>query len=718
MLRHRSPWLHTGVLPLALFTTLTVLAIASGGSTPANAAAPDGTTRLLVQFKDSAGPGHRADALAAVGATDVGSVPDLGVKVISVPAAAADAVQQHLRNDDDVAYVEPDTVLEPQDNLPNDPSFPQQSAVAGGAWGWTMTHTTQAWDVTKGDPSVVVAILDTGIKTSGLADFAGQISSTYNAMTKTSDVTTNAGNHGTYVAGIVGLALGNGVGNAGFCPQCKLMIVQVGTDSGAALSDVASGLTWAADHGARVANMSLGGPSDSPTLAAATTYAHNHGVVMTASAGNSNCDCLTYPAADPYVLGVAGVNNVGSKAGDSNYGSWVKVAAPEGNMTAVPTLNGAPGYGPLGGTSSAAPVVAGLAGLLFSAQPGVTNTAVEQALESSSVPVGFNLAYGRVDALAALGALGLADPQQASAPVNVAPPQVLLETNGDYDYQPLGSSPQVGQVLLRGQGGWVGSAPLSVSGVQWQRCDPTTGSCSTVATSPTYTVQVADTGFGLRVVVGVKNPLGSVSLASPTSAPVGGGSVTTPPPPAAPTNIAPPAVTGTVQAGQTLSASTGSWSGSPTSYTYQWNACDGTGANCAPVAGAVAATYAVRAADVGTTIRVAVAASNGGGSATASSAPTGLVAAAPVQTMSSSFSGTLNTQNPTRSFKVSVGSGMAHAQLAFSKCASLTLALSNGASKTGPSLNVLDMTVSAGIYTYTVSGGRCSFSLTITAPSQ
>src|SRR4051794_37607656 len=231
MLRYR-PSIHPRGVPPSRPFPLIVLSIPSGDSPPA-ASASGRTPRLLAKFKEVAAPGQRADALAAVGAKDVGAVSDLDVKVIEVPAVAADAVLHHLRDDPGVDYVEPDTVLEPQDNLPNDPSFPQQSAVAGGAWGWTMTHTTQAWDVTKGDPSVVVAILDTGIKTSGLADLTGQIASTYNAMTKTSDATSNAGNHGTYVAGIAGLALGNGVGNAGFCPQCKLMIVQVGTDAGA-----------------------------------------------------------------------------------------------------------------------------------------------------------------------------------------------------------------------------------------------------------------------------------------------------------------------------------------------------------------------------------------------------------------------------------------------------------------------------------------------------
>src|SRR3954454_4744392 len=125
MLRHRSARMHARVLPFALLIALSILAIASGSSTPASAS--DSSVRLLVKFKAGSDAGHRASALSSVDATALGDVPDLGVKVISVPAVAADAVLQHLRGDDDVAYAEPDVVLEPQDNLPNDPSFPQQS---------------------------------------------------------------------------------------------------------------------------------------------------------------------------------------------------------------------------------------------------------------------------------------------------------------------------------------------------------------------------------------------------------------------------------------------------------------------------------------------------------------------------------------------------------------------------------------------------------------
>ena len=230
------------------------------------------------------------------------------------------------------------------------------------------------------------------------------------------------------------------------------------------------------------------------------------------------------------MLGVAGVDNAGNKAGDSNFGSWVAIAAPEGDMTAWPMINGAPGYAPVGGTSSAAPVVAGIAGLLFSANNALTNTQVEQAIESSAVPVGFAGGHGRVDTMAALNALGYTDPQVAGAPVNVAQPQMLVETDGDWNYQPLGSAPQAGQVLLRGQGGWTGSAPLSLSSVRWERCDSAGASCVLAAQAAKYTIQAADAGSTFYVVVTVSNGVGATTLASALSLPVASTPVSSPSP--------------------------------------------------------------------------------------------------------------------------------------------------------------------------------------------
>jgi subtilisin family serine protease len=683
-------------------------------------AQPIATSTLLVKFRPQASDSARAAALAGVHGTVSRVIPDIGVHVITVPAPAGAALTR-LRANAAVAFAEPDGIARPQEVMPNDPYFLNSGAwnISGGAWGWYQTHTTQAWDITEGSSSVVVAVLDTGLKTAGLSDFDGQVVSGWNVLDNSPDTSSQAGNHGTYVAGTIALAKGNGVGNAGFCPGCRIMPVQVGTDSGASWSDLATGLTWAADHGARIANMSWAGSTDSSTMRAATTYAHQHGVVMTAAAGNSNCNCATYPSADPYVLGIAGVDGTGGKAFDSNYGSWVPLAAPEGNLTAFPSANGQPGYAAFGGTSSAAPVVAAIAGLLLSYNPSLTTTQVEQALEASAAAVPFTVQYGRVDALAALQYLGASDPQPPSAPVQTVAPQLYYAVNGLTSLAPLTVAPQVGQTLVRGVGGWSGSAGLTVSNLQWQHCDPNGAGCAYLGNGAYYTVQTADGGATIKLVFTIKNALGSVQ-ASVLTQPVGGGST----PPAPPANTVPPAISGTAQDGQALTASTGSWSGSPTSYAYQWQRCDSAGGTCAAIAGATSSGYGVQTADVGSTLRVSVTASSSAGSASAASSPTAVVTSAPapppnpVPTMQTlTFSGSLNPQNGSRTFSVTVGAGLVDAKLSFSKCSALSLGMSNGATASGPSVLALDATVATGTYTYTVSGGRCSFALTVTAPA-
>ena len=708
---------------LSIAFLLGAFVLTGAASAPAGNAPPPHTT-LLVAFDTNTSETGRAAALARVGAVRQKRIAQLGVDVVSVPAPAARAGLAKLQNDPAVQYAEADSTFTPQDFMPSDPSFPTTFAIAGGAWGWTKTGTTQAWDVTRGDPSVVVAVLDTGLKTAGLSDFDGQVVPGWNVVKGTSDVSTSAGNHGTYVAGVVGLALDNGAGNAGYCPGCRVMPVQIGSDTGATLSNMASGITWAVDRGARVINLSWAGSSSSTTLTNAVSYARTRGAVVVAAAGNSNCDCVTYPAATPGVLGVASSTQTDGKTGDSNFGNWVAIAAPSGNLTAWPTINGAAGYAPVGGTSLAAPVVAAIAGLLFSAKPTLGGGEVETALQSSAAPVGFPVRSGRVDALAALAAVGIGPTAQSGSPANQTPPSVLVETNGDYDAVPLSRPPQPGDVLLRGQGSWVGAAPLSLAALKWERCDAA-GTCTTVATGAKYVVQSADTGFGFRLSVTVRNGAGSTIAATPVTAPVGG--TAPPPPPAAPSNTAPPAISGQATEGATLAASSGAWSGSPTAYGYLWSRCDAAGANCAQVPSATSASYVVATADVDATLKVAVTATNSGGSTTAVSAPTAVVAGSqppppsPVAMQTQTFGGSLSGKSTLRSYSVVMGNGAASARLSFSRCASLALTLRASAggtvlSTSGSSVLSLSSSVAPGSYVYEVSGKGCSFSLEVTSP--
>jgi hypothetical protein len=194
-------------------------------------------------------------------------------------------------------------------------------------------------------------------------------------------------------------------------------------------------------------------------------------------------------------------------------------------------------------------------------------------------------------------------PPPIVAPANTAPPTLT------------GSDVQ-GDTLSTSTGAWSGS-PTSYS-YSWQDCDSSGNHCTDIsqASAPTYSLTGNDVGHTIRAVVTARNEVGSASASTGPSA------VVTPLPPS---NTALPAITGTPTPGQTLSSSTGSWTGSPTEYSYQWEDCDSSGSNCSDISNATASSYALGSADVGDTIRAVVTATNGGGSTSATSAATVVV---------------------------------------------------------------------------------------------
>jgi len=179
----------------------------------------------------------------------------------------------------------------------------------------------------------------------------------------------------------------------------------------------------------------------------------------------------------------------------------------------------------------------------------------------------------------------------------------------------ISGTPQVGQTLTATPGTWSGSASFAY---QWQRCDSAGANCADIlgATGQSYAVADADGGATIRVVVTAQNAYGSATAASAPTAVV---------PVGTPANTSPPTISGSPQVGQTLTAGTGSWTGNPTSFSFQWQRCDAGGASCVVISGATAGTYVLGSADLGSTVRVAVTARNSVGEATAVSAPTSVV---------------------------------------------------------------------------------------------
>jgi type VII secretion-associated serine protease mycosin len=288
---------------------------------------------------------------------------------------------------------------------PNDPDYPQQ-------WGLNKVQAPAAWDTSTGEKATVtVAVVDTGVDL-GHPDLQPHLVPGADFINK--DEKGRDGNgHGTHVAGIIGAVANNGQGVAGMNWGVRVMPVRVmAADGSGADVDIAEGIRWAADHGARVMNMSLGGYQDGDSIREAVSYAIGKGCLVVAAMGNDASGDPAYPAANPGVLAVGATSPKDERASFSNSGNWMSVSAPGvGIFSTLPTyetkIPHKKPYGSLSGTSMAAPLVAGLASLVWSKHPDWSAQQVRQRLEQTADDLGAKgkdetFGYGRINALKAL----------------------------------------------------------------------------------------------------------------------------------------------------------------------------------------------------------------------------------------------------------------------------------------------------------------------------
>ena len=265
-----------------------------------------------------------------------------------------------------VAWVQPNYVYR-EAYVPNDPMYAQQWDLAGiGA--------PSAWDVTKGKSSVLVAVVDTGVDYTH-PDLVGRIDTVndYDFVNGDADAMDDNG-HGTHVSGIIAATQDNGIGGTGVAPGGRILPVKVLSAAGAGDSvGVAAGIQYAADHGAKIINLSLAGSADR-LMGTAVAYARSRGCVVIAAAGNEGSSGgADYPARYPGVVGVGAVDRNNARASFSNYGDGVDVSAPGVGIWS--TWPGS-GYEAWSGTSMASPFVAGVAALLLSSEPSLDATEV------------------------------------------------------------------------------------------------------------------------------------------------------------------------------------------------------------------------------------------------------------------------------------------------------------------------------------------------------
>lgn len=331
---------------------------------------------------------------------------DVAPLLASGDGAAATALVESYQDNPEVEAVEPNYLYQ-ADQATSDPELGRQ-------WAWARTGAPAAWAVTRGDPSVVIAVVDTGIQ-SDHPDLDAKLVPGYDFVQGDADA--NDGNgHGTHVAGSAAAETNNGLGGAGMCPECRLMPLRVLDNSGSgSLANVARAIIYAADNGARVVNLSLGG-SGATTLQRAVDYAWGRGVFLACAAGNSNTSSLSYPAGYENCFAVAATTSADARASFSNYGAWVEAAAPGAGI--LSTYTGSR-YTQLSGTSMATPHVAGLAGLL--AAQGLSNAQIRERICASSDRIaGTGTAWtcGRINAERAVGGSG---PLPTPAPTTPAP---------------------------------------------------------------------------------------------------------------------------------------------------------------------------------------------------------------------------------------------------------------------------------------------------------
>jgi serine protease len=308
---------------------------------------------------------------------------ELDVELQVDPADEAATLSQ-LRARADVVWAEPVTRLQAL-WLPDDPDFAKQ-------WHLKAAGAPKAWDAARGE-GVTVAVIDTGIYPVDDLD-AARIVKGRNFVARSDDARDDHG-HGTHVAGTVAQSTGNGKGVAGMAPLARLMPIKVLSAFGGGTShDIAEGIRWAVDHGARVLNLSLGGGGRSLAMESAVAYARRRGAVVVCAAGNSGRRGVSYPAAYPAAFAVSAVGPAGMAAPYTSYGPEVQIAAPGGDkslgeeagvlqQTLAEGSTTESAYRWFQGTSMATPHVAGAAALVMSL--GVTAPgAVERLLTSTA----------------------------------------------------------------------------------------------------------------------------------------------------------------------------------------------------------------------------------------------------------------------------------------------------------------------------------------------
>lgn len=471
-------------------------------------------------------PDGELDKIVRVHGGKARKITASGLYLVDLPGNASEkAVSTQLARNPHLKFAEVDHAVQAT-GIANDPYF-------GSEWHLARINATAAWDSALGS-GITVAILDSGVDGSH-ADLSARMVAGWNFYDNNSN-TTDVNGHGTGVAGASSATTNNSQGVAAVAGSASIMPVRIADSAGTGyISMIAQGVTWAADNGAKVINISYNRLWTFSSVVSAAQYAKSKGALVVIAAGNNAMD--EGASAQLSMIPVSAVDRNDVITTFSSWGNHVAVAAPGVDIWST-TRGG--GYGAWWGTSVASPVTAGVVALMMSANPKLLNTQIESLLYSTATDLGAAgrdkyYGYGRINAQAAVAAA-----MATSAPVaDTQAPTVSLSS-------PLGSSTVSGltsvsvsaadnvgvaKVELRVNGTLLAADTTAPFGFSWDSTKVANGmvnlearaydAAGNLASSPTVAVNVANI-----VVADITPP--TVAFGSPSngaSVPVGNVSV-------------------------------------------------------------------------------------------------------------------------------------------------------------------------------------------------